>query len=198
MRGFLIPVFVLSLIIAAGAPSPCQSSLESKVRDVLLYQPHSDAGEKYNRKAKLEELGSRTEVQAILLKMLEAHAHAEAGTTEYVYLLGATTMLGELRVKDAVVPLSRLFSDQGVNVSVRAFALKSLGQIDAIANKQLLLASLADPAADQLIRGYAAEGLANTNDPQVLKVIERYSRSEQNAAVRKKLEDAAQKLRARQ
>lgn len=193
----LVSVFVLSFIMAVSTPVPCQSDLERRVQDIFLYQPHSAAGEKYNRKAKLEELGSGTEVRDILLKMLRSHAHVEAGTPEYVYLLGATTMLGEMRVKEAIDPLSRLFSDQKINVSVRAFALRSLGQIDPEANKQLLLTTLANSSADHLIRGFAAEALANTNDAQVLKVIERSSREEQNATVRRKLEEAAQKLRAK-
>lgn len=197
MKNNFTYVFILSMVLITYTPVRCQSDLKERVQRVLLYQTHADPGEKYKKKTMLKELGREAEVQAILLKMVEEHKHSEPGTEEYQYLLGATLILGEMRAKQAIDSLSRLVSDQNVSGTVRASAIRSLGKIDAKASKELLLTALANVSADRLIRIFAAEALAKTDDSQVLRVMERYSHEEENAYVRQKLEKAVQELRAR-
>ena len=197
MMKHILFTLALTLMLSSHLPVLCQTNLEAQVRKVLRNE-HGTDDEGFDKKSRLEQVGSKAEVGTILLNLLEQNKYAQPGTEGYKYLIGATSLLGNLQVHEAAKPLSRIFSDRKINTSARAFALRSLGQIDAEANKRLLLTAMADPSADYLIRSFAAEALADTNDPQVLKAVERRIREEQNQTVRRKLEETAQKLRAKQ
>jgi HEAT repeat protein len=116
---------------------------------------------------------------------------------EYVYLNGATWVLGEMKEQQATFPLSQMLFDKKVHENIRALAARSLGQIDADGNKQLLLRALGNVNDYYIIRVYAAEALAKINDPQALKALEQYSRQERDAHVRQKFENAAREIRGR-
>jgi HEAT repeat protein len=115
---------------------------------------------------------------------------------EELYLDGAVYMLGELKVKEAEENLSRILLDRTADRRTRAWAAKSLGQIDAEANKNILLEALR-PHNYHLIRINAAEALANTKDRNVLRTLEAYSREERDDYVRQRLQKATDKLRAK-
>lgn len=190
---------LLVTVLAMHLPVQSQSDpdLERKVEAILRYQPRIDAGEKYDTKAKLEELGHEEEVKAILLRMLTQYKYSEAETLQFVYLNAATWMLGAMKVKQAEAPLSQILFDPGVHENVRALAARSLGQIDAEANKQVLMRALANVSDYFAVRVYAAEGLAKTKDPEALKALERYSREERDPYVREAFQKAAQEVRAK-
>ena len=195
MKSIFVPIITLFLTLAVCAPAQCQTDLEKRIQMSLLYQPME--GENYNAKAKIEQLGQSEEVKSILLEMLERYKNSELGTEEYLYFAGATRMLGELKEKRAIELLTQILFDQQINKGVRAYAARSLGQIDPVRNKQSLLKALANASDYFGIRIEAAEALATTKDPQVLKVLERYSREERDVYVKQKFEKAAQDLRAK-
>lgn len=148
-------------------------------------------------RAELEDLGRTEEVHAILLNWLSKHKHSDPGTKESLYLRGATWILGAMQVKQATEPISQILFDPKVHENVRALAARSLGQIDADANKEVLLTALANTADYFGIRVEAAEAVAKTKDPQVLKALSRYAREERDSYVKQKFEKAAQDLRAK-
>ena len=76
-------------------------------------------------------------------------------------------------------------------------AARSLGQIDAEGNKQLLLKALANKDDYFQVRVYAAEALGKTKDAEVLKALENYGREEKDSHVKQQFEKAAQELRGR-
>lgn len=195
MKDIIVLVSVLAAVLTVCVPVQGQSDLERKIAEIFLYQPRE--GEQYDAKNKVEQLGSPGEVKAVLLRMLTEHKHSKPGTKEFLYLVGATQALGEIKEIQAADALSWFLFDQNVDRVVRALAVKSLGQIDPEGNKDLLLRVMADVPGHPLTRIYAAEALAKTKDPQVAEALIRYSREEQDAYVRGKLEKAAQAAKTR-
>ena len=198
MRGMFIWIVALFMAVTICPIVQGQSDLEGQIKHIFLYQP--EYGEKYDRKAKIEELGRSDEVKTILLRMLVNYKYSEPGTSnvkEYSYLTGAVSMLGALQEPESVSLLSLTLFDRNVHENVRALAVKSLGQIDPEGSKQSLLKALANISDYYLIRIYAAEALAKTTDPQVLKTLERYGRAEKDAYVRQRFDNATRELRAR-
>jgi hypothetical protein len=172
-----------------------QSDLEDKVKAILLHEYHPRAGQQYDRKAEIEKLSPQEQVRELLLVMLEKNQYATPGTEEYLYLIGSTSVLGELRDERAEDKLASMLVDQFVHENARALAARSLGQIDPEKNKQHLLKALENKYDYFLITVYAAEALAKTKDPQVLKSLEQYAREETDSHVRQMLEKSAQELR---
>ena len=191
----------LSIILAMAPPvqSQAEADLERQIEAIFRYEPRIDAGEKYDKKAKLEGLGRTEEVKAILLTMLTRYKYSEPETNFYesIYLSGAAWMLGEMKVKQAETSLSQILFDRRVHENIRALAARSLGQIDPEATKELLLKALANNSDYFAVRVYAAEGLAKTKDQRVLKALEKYSREERDPHVRQQFQKAAQQVRAR-
>jgi hypothetical protein len=172
-----------------------QSDLEEKIERVFLYE--SDRDERFNRKAKIDQIGSGGEVRTILLGMLMRYKGAEPESKEYVLLLGATNMLGEMAEAQAVAPLTRMVFDKKVHENVRAYAVRALGQIDPEGNKNALLKALANKDDYFAVRVYAAESLGKTKDVEVLKALEKYSGEETDSHVKQKFEKAAQEVRGK-
>lgn len=195
MRGMIVIVIALCVMLATHIFASSQSNLEREIEMIFRYDPVF--GEEYNRKAKLDGLGRHGEVKAVLIKMLSKYKHSEPETLEYIYLNGATWALGEMKEQQAASPLSQMLFDKKVHENVRALAARSLGQIDAEGNKQLLLRALDSVNDYHMIRIYAAEALAETKDPQALKALEKYSREERDPQIRQKFEKAARDLRAK-
>lgn len=191
----VLGTIVVYLIMAVSLPIYGQSDLERKIEMIFRYQPME--GEKYDAKAKIEELGSRNEVGGILLGMLKKYKHSEPGSMESIYLNGATWMLGEFKDQRATNLLSQMLFDTKTHENVRALAARSLGQIDAEGNKRLLLKALANKDDYFQIRVYAAEALGKTKDSEVLKALEKYSREETDSHVKQQFEKAARELSGR-
>lgn len=192
-----INVCLLSVIFmcAACAQALGQTELEKQVEDILLHHALVDSGEVYDRKARIEELSPAEQTRAVLLDMLSKYRLAEPGTREYLLLGGSIRMLGEMKERRALDPLSQMLPDGNVEKNARANAARSIGQIDAAAGKRALLGAL---DADYFgIRVEAAEALAKTKDPKVVKALERRSLAEKDAHVRERMEKAARDLRAR-
>lgn len=192
-----LAAFFIATGVAVSAPNQSTSNLEREIELIFVYQPHSDAGEKYDKVAKIRGLGREEEVKAIVLNMIAKYDYSRPGTIEAIYLSGATWILGELGLKEASRPLAQMVFDHKIHENVRALAVRSLGQIDAEANKEILLKALAKVSDYFQIRVYAAEALAKTKDPNVLKALERYTRQERDDHVRQQFQKAAQALRAR-
>lgn len=189
-------LLLTALGVTLSANSQSDSNLEREIELIFLYQPQSDAGEKYDKPAKIKELGRDAEVKAILLNMIAKYDYSRPGTKEYLYLSGATYMLGEMGVREAARPLAQMLSDRRIHENVRAGAARSIGKIDPVRNKQVLLRALANDSEYFQVRVYAAEALANTKDPNVLEALERYARQERDDHVRQQFQKAAQALRA--
>jgi len=196
MKRTLISAVALSLMLAMclAVRSQTDPDLERKIEQIFLYQARE--GVSYDKKARIEALGNTEEVKAILLKMLTKHKYAFR-SLESRYLAGATWILGEMKAKQAAEPLSQLLFDQKVHENIRTRVARSLGQIDPVGSKPLLLKALANTTDYFGVRVEAAEALAKTKDPQALKALERYSRAERDPVVRQKFETAAKELRAR-
>lgn len=188
----LLRTIVVYLIMAAYLPIYGQEGLERKIEMIFRYDPVE--GEKYDAKAKIEELGSRDEVGLILLGMLKKYKHSEPGSMEYIYLNGASWVLGGLRDQRATNLLSQMLFDAKTHENVRALAARSLGQINAEGNKQLLLKALANKDDYFQVRVYAAEALGKTKDSEVLKALEKYSQEEKDSHVKQQFEKAAREL----
>jgi len=197
MKRPLISVIALSLMLAMclSVRSQTEPDLERKIEEIFRYRRQE--GENYDAKARIEALGNTEEVKVILLKMLTKHKYADVRSLESRFLVGAVLMLGEMKAKQAAEPLSQMLFDQKVHENIRALAARSLGQIDAVGSKPLLLKALANTSDYFGVRVEAAEALAKTKDPQVLKALQRSSRAEKDDFVRQKFETAAKELRAR-
>src|SRR6266542_1018277 len=139
MKCMLYFTTVLTLTIAMQSTVQGLEDLEGKIERVFLYQPRTDVGETYNLKARIEELGPKEKVMTVLLAMISLHRNARPGTSEYLYLLGSTWVLGEMGERQAVSQLSRNLFDQDVDKDIRGFTARSLGQIDPEGSKSLLL-----------------------------------------------------------
>lgn len=169
----------------------CQgTALEEKVRALFMRED----GPPRDIPNELRQLGGDREIVAILLQMASKYKHAEAGTIEFKLLRSAVSLLGELSANSANEMLSSLATDPKVHQSVRARAIRSLGQIDPEANKQTLIQAL-DPSEHPQTRLYAAEGLAKTRDREALKALERFGREEKDSYVREEFGKAANGLR---
>jgi len=197
MKKLYVGVLIWSFALAPiRTVSPCaqgSSKLEDRIKQILLYQP--DVGEDYDIRTKITELGREIEVRQVLISFLSAYRYPE-NTMEELFLDGAVFMLGELKAKEAQGALSQILLDSTADRRTRAWAAKSLGQIDVDANKDVLLEALR-PRQYHLIRINAADALANTKDPKVLTALDRYSREERENYVRQRLQKATDKLRAR-
>lgn len=193
MKGILVYVVALSVWVAICEPVQAQSDLEKEVQ--MIFLRHVGEGEKYDKKAKLEELGHKDEVQTILLNMLTKYKYSRPGTAEFLYLNGSTWMLGAMGVKQSIPPLSNVLVDQRIDPTIRALALRSLGQIDVHENKKLLIRELTNKSNDHLIRVFAAEALAKTKDLKVLRILERCISEERDSHVREKFARSAQELK---
>ena len=187
-------LFTLAILLGGG-PLETQATLEQRIEEIFFV--NDDAGENYDRRGKILELGHPEEVKAILLSMVERYKHAKGGTREVRLLTGATVTLGDLSERRALAPLSSILLDRKVDITVRGCAARSLGQIDPDGTKQTLLTALKNKANMFFIRLEAAKALVKTNDPQVLQVLEQASRTEKDAYVRQQLDKSAQELRRR-
>jgi hypothetical protein len=184
----LTAVLLIGTFAASGF---CQgSALEEKVR--LLFM--QEDGPPRDIPNDLRQLGGEREIAESLLQMASRYKHAEAGTIEFKLLRPAVSLLGELRANSANEFLSSLATDSKVHQSVRAMAIRSLGQIDSEANKQILIRAL-DPSEHPSVRINAAEGLAKTKDAEALKALERFGREEKDSYVRNEFGKAENALR---
>ncbi len=195
MKISLLTFSLSFLLLSASFLALAQSDLEGKVELIFLYQPVP--GETYDRKAKIEQLGSGKEVRAILLRMLTKYKNSEPGSKEYLLLAGATSMLGEMNEKQSAALLSQMLLEQKVHENIRALATRSLGQIDPEGNKQVLLKVLANKEDYFVIRVYAAEALGKTKDLEALKALEKHSSEEKDPHVKQVFEKARNELKAK-
>lgn len=195
MKGLFSKCGFSLLLLLVAFSAQAQSELENKIESVFLHQP--TPGEGYDKKAKISQLGSQSEVRVVLLRMLTTYKHYEPGGKEYLLLAGATSVLGEIEEKQAVAALSQMLFDKNVHENVRAMAARSLGQIDTEGNKQVLLKALANKDDYFAVRVFAAEALGKTKDAEVLKALEKYRDEEADSHVRQKFEKAAQELKSR-
>ena len=176
--GGVVATLVLMLPMACLSQG---TTLEEKVRAVFLQELSTP-----DRQNNLRQLGEDNEIVQALIGLASRHRHAKERTGEFKVLNGVVASLGEYRARSANELLSSLLTDQIVHENVRALAARALGQIDPEANKQALLNAL-DPTGYLIIRVYAAEGLAQTRDPEALKALERYILEERDVFVRAKL-----------
>jgi HEAT repeat protein len=191
----LVASMAFAATAAASLPGQGRPGLEQRIKEVFLRQP--DDGGDVDKRAEIAALGHEEQVSKILLSFLTRYRYPQT-TEEELYLDGAVDMLGELRVAEAVAPLARILLDGKVAERTHAWAAKSLGRIDPEAGKEALLAALDPKVSDfHLTRINAAEALADTKDPEVLKALERHGREERDPYVRQKLLKAADRLRAR-
>jgi HEAT repeat protein len=81
----------------------------------------------------------------------------------------------------------------------RRRSVKSLGDIDPEANKELLLQALQSDKSENhhMIRVNAAEGLAKLKDPEVLAALEQATRQESDPFIREKFQTAAKEIRSK-
>src|SRR5215510_11846954 len=93
--------------------------LEKKIEMIFLYQPCLPEN-KYDAKAEIEKLGFELEARAILINMLTKYRYAKLGTPQYLYLDGATHIVGKLEAKEAATPLSQILFDRRVHENARA------------------------------------------------------------------------------
>ena len=169
------------------------ADLERQVEMIFLQCIRVLAGEKDDRKERIEQLATKEEVTDILRKMVARHRYAREESLGLIYLMGATSMLGELGDKEAERGLAVMIFDRRVHEDVRAMAVRSLGNIDPESNKELLLKALRSKKSDYFdIRVGAAEGLAKVRDPRVRTALEHAARHESDLYVRGKFQEAAQ------
>ena len=185
--GGVVATLVLMLPMACLSQG---TTLEEKVRAVFLQELSTP-----DRQNNLRQLGEDNEIVQALIGLASRHRHAKERTGEFKVLNGVVASLGEYRARSANELLSSLLTDQIVHENVRALAARALGQIDPEANKQALLNAL-DPTGYLIIRVYAAEGLAQTRDPEALKALERYILEERDVFVRAKFQNGAEAMRA--
>jgi HEAT repeat protein len=172
-----------------------QADLERKIERIFLYQPASE--EKYDRKAKIEQLEAGNEAHSILLRMLSKYKNSEPESREFLFLVGAVSVLGEMKEGQATEALSQMLFDKKVHENARALSARALGQISPEENKSILLKALADKGDYFAIRVNAAEALGKTRDAEILRVLEKYSNEEADSHVKQKFEKAAQELKGR-
>jgi HEAT repeat protein len=185
--GGVVATLVLMLPMACLSQG---TTLKEKVRAVFLQELSTP-----DRQNNLRQLGEDNEIVQALIGLASRHRHAKERTGEFKVLNGVVASLGEYRARSANELLSSLLTDQIVHENVRALAARALGQIDPEANKQALLNAL-DPTGYLIIRVYAAEGLAQTRDPEALKALERYILEERDVFVRTKFQNGAEAMRA--
>jgi HEAT repeat protein len=173
-----------------------QAELEEAIKKIFLRR--GTEGEREDTKERLEQLGTKEEVTAILRKLVAEHQYAQEESLDLSYLNGATWMLGEMADKQAEDRLSQMVFDPLVHENIRALAVKSLGNIDALSNKEILLQALRSDESEYLmIRVNAAEGLAKIKDPEVLAALEQAAQQESDSYIREKFQAAAKEIRSK-
>lgn len=184
---------VLAMMLSATSFALFQPELEQRIEQVILHQPRE--GEAYSLKAQIELLGQPAAAREILLQMLTKYEHSQPGATEYLYLTGATVVLGEMQEQRATPPLAEILRDQSFDKTVRAYAARALGRINAEANQKVLVEAVSNAGNYYLIRTEAAASLAKIKDPALLNKLEQLSREEKDSHVKQKFGEAAQELR---
>src|SRR5262249_19594040 len=185
-----------------GNPTNAQPASQQNLRkaiEMAFLQYRARGQDENDRKEKIEQLGSPEEVTAILRELVAENQYAREESIGFVYLTGATWMLGEMGDKQAEDRLAQMIFDPLVHENIRAQAVRSLGSIDANANKDVLLKALRSDESEYLmIRVYAAEGLARIKEPQVLTALEQAAQQETDPFILEKFHEAAQKIRSNQ
>lgn len=194
MRNLLTLCLMVTVLFSVGAGVEAQSEVEGRVKQELLY--HRVEGEAYDIKARLEKIGQPEQVNKILIDVVTQYKYHKLGSMESMLYQSATGALGELRVTGAIGPLTANLKDRRVDKIKRAFSARALGQIDPDRSKQSLLEVLRDKSIYYDIRVEAAQALAKTRDPEVLRVLEQYAREEQDTFTRKQFEKAVQEMKA--
>jgi hypothetical protein len=188
---------LLALMLGAAGHSQ-GSALEGEIRDLFLQEDsgRGDSGPTYADMPNIfRKFGNDGEIVTVLTELASKNKHAEAQSPELMILKGSVAILGEFKAASANELLIAVLTDRQVPTNARALAARSLGQIDAEKNKQILLGFLG-PSEDRSIRIYAAEALAKTNDSAALAALERIGSEERDSpSVRQRFEKAAQELR---
>jgi hypothetical protein len=175
-----------------------QSDLEKKVQMIFLRLQCSESGPVYDRVAELRKLGDESGVRAILASMLKRYRHAAEGTTGYLYFVDSVWTAGPLGIAEVSDELRRVLFDPAVQTYVKEMAVKSLAQINLEENKQVLIRALnTNRSRNDLMRVAAAEALELTEDPEILKQIERQARRERDAFYKQRMQASANRLRTR-
>ncbi len=195
MRNLIIVCLLITGSLDIFGRIAVQSDTETLVKRVLLHK--GTEGEKYDIKSKLEEIGQHQQIVEILLKMVQDGKYAKLGSPQGMLIPAATFALGALKEPQAVAVLKENLNDEKVDDIVRALSARALSQIDLEGNKQILLDALQNKSNYYRIRLEAAEALANTKDPNVLKTLDKHSNEEKDTHVKKQLAASAEKLRTR-
>jgi HEAT repeat protein len=181
----------------SNAQVQSQQSLQKSIEMIFLKYP--EGFEEDNKKERIDQLGTREEVTSILRQMLVQYQHAQEESIELSLIYGATSMLGEMADKQSQDRLAQMAFDPLTHEDIRAVAVRSLGNIDALSNKELLLKALSpDRHEFMMVRVYAAEGLGRIKAPDVLAALEQAAQQESDSFVREKFQAAAQEIRSKQ
>src|SRR5215510_2746044 len=105
-----------------------RSAAELEKSIEMNFLRYGSEGEVVSTKERIEQLGTRDEVTAVLRRMIAKYRYARERSPELRYMIGATYILGELQDKQAQDGLLLLVSDRRVDESVRAMAVRSLGK----------------------------------------------------------------------
>ena len=170
---------------------------ERVIKKILLLQNCDDRIKGPDKTAMIKDLGTIGELGTILIGMMTRYRFAKPETMEYLYLEGSLFILGQMKEARAVPQLLQLAIDRKAHENVRAQATKSVGQIDAEGNKNFLLRILNASREYYLMRIYAAEGLARTDDPKALIALNRHTLAERDTHVREQFKKAAHEIKAR-
>src|SRR5262249_28410255 len=150
-----------------------------------------------DRTAMIKDLAPIEEVGTVLIGMMTRYRHAKPQSMEYLYLLGSVSVLGQIKEARAVSQLLQVAVDREAHADARAYATRSVLEIDAEGSKNFLLRILNANREYYLMRIFAAEGLARTDDTQALAALNRHKLVERDAYVRKQFEKTAQEIKAR-
>ena len=170
---------------------------ERVIKKIFLLHLDDDRTARPDRTAMIKDLAPIEEVGTVLIGMMTQYTQAKPQSMEYLYLLGSVSVLGQIKEAKAVPQLLQLAVDREAHEDACAYATRSVGQIDAEGNKNFLLRILDADREYYLMRIFAAEGLARTDDPQALAALNRHKLAERDAHVRKQFEKAAQEIEAR-
>lgn len=193
MKSLLTICFMTIALLTIGTGARAQSDFEDSVKRILLTRHREYAPP--DLKDKLEALGQPQQVAKILIDIIENGKYAEDRSIQRRLCSAATIALGELKVSSAIGPLAANLKDQSVNKLIRALSARSLGEISPRESKSDLLNAFADKSNYHLIRIFAAEGLAKTRDAEVINILDKYSREENDPYVKNEFEKSAKELR---
>lgn len=135
---------MMFLLLSFATPLIAQRPhLEEQVRSVFLNEHGTP-----DLKNTLRQLGDDKEIVSVVMRLASRYRHAKEESLEHKLVDAAVFALGELRASSANELLSSLLTDRKVHENVRARAARSLGQIDAQANKESLLRALDPKVSD--------------------------------------------------